>query len=193
MSGRFPRGPIVAAAFLAAFVAAMLAGCGDDKPPAASSDPALSPRAGGSIEVTSRDFAAGAPIPKRFAHPPEGAGGSPDVSWGALPDGTKEVVLLVEDPDAPTAQPFVHWFVYGMDPKGPPFARAKLGKNDFGEDGWGGPDPPKGSGVHHYRFRVLALDAVTTSPGGATFARLLPSLKGHVLAEGRLVGTYERK
>ena len=189
MSGRFPRGPFLAAAL----AGVLLAGCGDEPPRKAFSDMALAPRAGGSIAVTSRDFAAGAPIPKRFAHPPEGAGGSPDVSWGAVPEGTKEVVLLVEDPDAPTPQPFVHWFVYGMDPKAAPFAGAKLGKNDFGEEGWGGPDPPKGGGVHHYRFRVLALDTPITALAGATFAQLLPSMKGHVLAEGRLVGTYERR
>jgi Raf kinase inhibitor-like YbhB/YbcL family protein len=188
VSGRFPRGVLAAA-----IAASALASCGDAKEPAASTDPALAPRAGGSIEVRSRDFAPGAPIPKRFARPPEGAGGPPDLSWGALPEGTKEVVLLVEDPDAPTPQPFVHWFVYGMDPGGAPFAGAKIGKNDFGEDGWGGPDPPKGSGVHHYRFRVLALDAPTTAPAGSTFAKVLPSLKGHVLAEGRLVGTYEKR
>src|SRR5205814_2295463 len=152
----------------------------------------LAPRTPGSIEGTSRDFAPGTPIPKRFARPPEGDGGPPDVQWGALPVETKEVVLLVEDPDAKSARPFVHWLVYGMDPKGPPVSGGKPGKNDFGESGWGGPLPPPGSGVHHYRFRVIALDALTTIPAGATWEDLLPHLKGHVLAEGRLVGTYLR-
>jgi Raf kinase inhibitor-like YbhB/YbcL family protein len=155
--------------------------------------PALAPRTGGSIEVTSHDFAQGAAIPQRFAHPPEGAGGPPEVSWGALPVATKEVVLLVDDPDAGAERPFVHWLVYGMDPKGAPLSGGKQGKNDFGDPGWGGPMPPPGRGVHHYRFRVFALDTLTTTPAGATWDDLLPSLKGHVLAEGRLVGTYSRR
>jgi Raf kinase inhibitor-like YbhB/YbcL family protein len=187
VSRRLPRG-----ASLLAALALTLCACGKDPEPPAGSDVSLAPRSGGSIDVTSRDFAAGGAIPKRFARPPEGAGGPPDLSWGALPEGTKEVVLLVEDPDA-APQPFVHWFVYGMDPKAPPLSDGKQGKNDYGDLGWGGPFPPVGSGPHRYRFRVFALDAVTTSPAGATFDALLPSLKGHVLAEGRLVGTYERR
>lgn len=169
----------------------VLAACGDDAKPAAPAD--LAPLTGGSIAVTSRDFAPGAAIPKRHAKAPEGENVQPTVSWGALPDGTKEVVLLVDDADAPSPRPFVHWLAYGIDPKKLPFADAKDGKNDFGEVGWGGPLPPKGTGVHHYRFRVLALDKATSLPAGADFDAVLPALKGHVLAEGRLVGTYERR
>jgi Raf kinase inhibitor-like YbhB/YbcL family protein len=146
----------------------------------------------GPIRVSSPAFAPGKPIPAVHAHGREGKNVAPALAWSGAPPATKEFAVVVEDPDAPMARPFVHWVVYGIAPtaSGLPAPGAVEGKNDFGENGWGGPEPPPGS-VHHYRFRVLALDAPVSLPPGATLAKLEAATKGHVLADGYVVGTYE--
>lgn len=150
------------------------------------------------IKVKSPSFVQNAPIPKKHAYKGEGENVSPAILWDGVPPTARSLALVCDDPDAPRAEPWVHWVVYGIAPKTTGLAEgqaggAVLGTNDFGTVGWGGPMPPKGHGVHHYNFRVYALDVELTLAPGRKKADLLAAMKGHVVAEGMLTGTYERK
>jgi Raf kinase inhibitor-like YbhB/YbcL family protein len=145
-------------------------------------------------------------IPKKFSG--EGDDVSPPLAWDGAPAATKEFALICDDPDAPTPQPWVHWVIYGIGPdvralpegvksnvpelQEPTVARQ--GKNSWPSGvttGYRGPLPP--SGTHHYHFKLYALDRKLDLPANATKQQLLDAMKGHVLAEAELVGTYERK
>jgi len=160
------------------------------------------PKPPASITLRSSAFEDGQPIPK--VHTGEGADISPALSWSAPPPGTKQWALIVDDPDAPRALPWVHWVVYGIPAdsaslpagtgaKGKTASGVLEGKNSSGRSGWAGPMPPRGHGVHHYHFKLYALDAELSLRPGLTKRQLLDAIAGHVLAEGELVGTYERK
>jgi Raf kinase inhibitor-like YbhB/YbcL family protein len=148
------------------------------------------------IQVSSPVFEAGGAIPRK--HTGEGQDVSPPLEWGGVPEGTEEIALICDDPDAPTPEPFVHWVVYKIpaDRTGFPEGstqEALEGENDFGRMGYGGCMPPEGHGVHHYHFKVYALDTKLETAAGLTKDQLLEAMEGHVLAEGELIGTYERK
>ncbi len=148
------------------------------------------------IEVSSPAFEPGGPIPRK--HTGEGQDVSPALNWSGLPEGTREIALICDDPDAPRPEPWVHWVVYkipadrtGLSEGG---AQGTLeGRNDFGWTGYGGPMPPKGHGVHHYHFKVYALDIDLEAAAGLTKDQLLEAMEGHVLEAGELIGTYERR
>lgn len=155
------------------------------------------------VTLTSPVFAARQPIPRQ--HTADGRNVSPPLAWTAGPPGTREWALIVDDPDAPRAEPWVHWLLYripastlGVSEDVPPAERvskppgALQGRNSWGRIGYGGPEPPRGHGVHHYHFRLYALDAEVSLPPGADKKTLLHAIQGHVLAEGELIGTYER-
>ncbi len=155
------------------------------------------------IQVTSSAFEAKGKIPSKYTA--DGTDVSPPLGWANLPEGTKQLALIVDDPDAPRQKPFVHWVIYGLprDAKGLPEnvpreksltepVQAVQGTNDFGKTGYGGPAPPKGHGVHHYHFKLYALDQALNLEPGLTKQTLLDEIQGHVLAEGKLIGTYER-
>jgi Raf kinase inhibitor-like YbhB/YbcL family protein len=149
------------------------------------------------IEVSSPAFEPGGAIPQKYTG--EGRDVSPPLIWEGLPDETKEIALICDDPDAPTPNPWVHWVVYKIPAdvmgfrEGSTQGEVLEGKNDFGTLGYGGPMPPKGHGVHHYYFKVYALDTELEVAAGLTKEQLLEAIEGHVLDEGELVGTYERK
>lgn len=159
------------------------------------------------IQVTSSAFVQGQPIPKKYTG--EGADVSPPLAWTNVPAGAKELVLICDDPDAPVAEPWVHWVIYkipatvtslpeGVARKDKPSdpAGAVQGKNSWpaGENiGYRGPMPPPGHGVHHYHFKVYALDTTVDAAPGLDKKAVLAKIRGHVLAEGELMGTYERK
>ncbi len=156
-----------------------------------------------SLTLQSSAFAIGAVIPKRFSG--DGEDVSPQLSWSGVPDGAKELALIMDDPDAPTPKPWVHWVIYGIPASttGLPENVAKTasltvpegalqGKNSWGKIGYGGPAPPPGHGIHHYHFKLYALGAELSAQSGLTKAELLAAMKGHILAEGELVGTYQR-
>ncbi|MFW6163414.1 MAG: YbhB/YbcL family Raf kinase inhibitor-like protein [Planctomycetota bacterium] len=154
------------------------------------------------IKVTSTAFTTGAAIPPKYTG--EGEDISPPLSWSGVPDEAKEIVLICDDPDAPTAEPWVHWVVYGIPPTetGLPEGVAKTetldngakqGMNTFPKLGYNGPMPPPGHGVHHYHFKVYAADAPTGLAPRATKKDVLAAIDDHVLAQGELIGTYERK
>lgn len=147
------------------------------------------------VRVESPSFKAGGAIPKRFTG--EGEDVSPALRWSGLPEGTREIAVICDDPDAPTPNPWVHWVLYRIPPESAGLDEgdtggAVAGRNDFGRTGYGGPLPPRGHGVHHYHFKVYALDTETDLPPGATKEELLEAIEGHILAAGELVGTYER-
>lgn len=155
------------------------------------------------IELTSPAFAPGEPIPPRYTR--DGDNVSPPLRWSHLPEGTRELALVCDDPDAPAPQPFVHWVAYHVDASLPGIdegvshdaaprhsAVHAQGRNSFGRLGYDGPAPPKGHGQHRYRFHLYALDQPLAATGKLEKENLLASMRGHVLDEGELTGTYER-
>lgn len=125
---------------------------------------------------------------------------SPPLSWSNVPDSTKSLALICDDPDAP-AGTWVHWVLFNIPPDTtalpenmPPEEQlengAEQGQNDFGEIGYGGPCPPRGT--HRYYFRLYALDKKIDIESGATRQELMKAMKGHVMAEGQLMGRYSR-
>ncbi len=143
-------------------------------------------------------------IPRKYTG--DGDDVSPELSWSGVPTAARELALIVDDPDAPTPEPWVHWIIYKIPPSitdladhVPPAlhvsrpAGALQGKNSWPKGiGYRGPAPPKGHGLHHYHFRLYALDAPLDLKPGADKSELLAAMKGHILAEGELVGTYQR-
>jgi Raf kinase inhibitor-like YbhB/YbcL family protein len=156
-----------------------------------------------SFTLVSPAFGAGARIPVR--HTADGGNTSPPLRWEGAPSGTRQLALLCTDPDAPRAEPWVHWVVYRIDasvsglPEGLPAREqlsepmgARQGRNDFRRLGYGGPAPPQGHGTHHYHFRLYALDTKLDLAPGATAGQLRDAMSGHVLGETELTGTYSR-
>jgi Raf kinase inhibitor-like YbhB/YbcL family protein len=147
-----------------------------------------------SMKLESRAFAPGARIPARYTG--EGENLSPPLAWSGAPEGTRAFTVICTDPDAPRPKPWVHWVACNISP-----VRSELlegvqegviqGKNDFGRLGYGGPIPPKGHGVHHYHFRIYALDQPIAARPGITMEEALRVMEGHILAEAELIGTYE--
>jgi len=157
----------------------------------------------GTLKIESTAFKNGGRIPRRYTG--DGANVSPPLAWSGVPDGTKELALICDDPDAPRAEPWVHWVLYGLpadcrelkeamprterlaEPKG-----AMQGPNSSRRIGYSGPRPPKGHGVHHYHFKLYALDAALNLEPGLDKPTLLAAMKNHVLGMADLVGTYQR-
>jgi Raf kinase inhibitor-like YbhB/YbcL family protein len=148
------------------------------------------------IEIKSPAFAAYAPIPKE--HTGEGRDVSPPLAWTGVPAGTRELALICDDPDAPTPEPWVHWVLYGLPAETRSLAAARAGCGTEGTNSWSsrgyrGPMPPRGHGMHHYSFRVYALDTELDAGAGLSKPELLAAIDGHVLGTGELIGTYERR
>jgi Raf kinase inhibitor-like YbhB/YbcL family protein len=147
------------------------------------------------LTVTSSSFSDGAPIPAKFTC--DGGDTSPQLSFSPAPAGTKSLALIVDDPDAPGGS-FVHWVVFNLPPglHDLPEGASALqngvqGSNDFEKSGYGGPCPPGGN-LHHYSFRVYALDTMLALSQGATKKQVTRAARNHVLAEGKLTGLYRR-
>jgi Raf kinase inhibitor-like YbhB/YbcL family protein len=147
------------------------------------------------IVVTSPTFEDGGTIPRRYTC--EGQDVSPPLAWSGVPDGTRELALLVEDPDAPGGT-FVHWMAWGIPPGGQGLEEGSVpegtrqARNDFGPTGWGGPCPPKGRGAHRYVFTVVALAQPLTLEQEASAKQFQEATKGTVVGRGRLTGTFGR-
>jgi Raf kinase inhibitor-like YbhB/YbcL family protein len=154
------------------------------------------------LSVTSTAFTAGGAIPKRYTCEADDV--SPPLAWTGSPAGTQSFVLIVDDPDAPDpAAPkltWVHWVLYDIPSTAAGLAEAvkpsalppgtRQGRNDWERIGYGGPCPPIGR--HRYFHKLYALDAVLGDLGQATKAKLEAAMKGHVLAQAELVGTYQK-
>lgn len=147
------------------------------------------------IDLRSTAFDDGAFIPRR--HSKEGENVSPPLSWSGVPDGTAELLLLCEDPDAPSGT-FLHWLVTGIDPTsdGVEAGRAPRGgtpmTNGYGERGWGGPLPPPGDKAHRYFFRLYALPEPVSVEDGAGADAVRAAVADRRLASGTLQGLYRR-
>jgi Raf kinase inhibitor-like YbhB/YbcL family protein len=132
-------------------------------------------------------------IPSR--HSCEGEDVSPPLRWTNVPEGTRSLALVVDDPDAPGGV-FTHWIAWGLDPAaeglGEGESAPREGQNDFGTTGYRGPCPPSGHGRHRYVFRLYALDSDPELAAGAAKTELEQAIEGHVLTTAELVGTYER-
>ena len=150
------------------------------------------------MEITSTAFRQGQAIPQKYTG--EGEDVSPELHWTNLPDGTKELALICDDPDAPGGT-WVHWVLFNIPPTASELPRdippdktmdsgARHGINDFRKYGYGGPCPP--GGTHRYYFKIYALNIELAQKHGITKAELLEAMEGHILAEGRLMGTYKR-
>ena len=155
-----------------------------------------------SLTLSSAAFAAGGHIPALYTC--EGKDASPPLAWGSAPSATKSFALVVDDPDAPDpAAPkvtWVHWVLYDLPASASGLAEAvpapslpagtREGLNDWNRTGYGGPCPPIGR--HRYVFKLYALDTVLPELKTPDKATLEAAMKGHVVAEGQLVGTYEK-
>jgi Raf kinase inhibitor-like YbhB/YbcL family protein len=160
------------------------------------------------ISITSTAFADGDRIPARYTG--EGEDISPPLAWSGLPAGTKELVIICEDPDAPTAEPWVHWVIYKIPaclqglPEGiPQKARLKSPTGVFqGLNSWStpskpsvgyrGPLPPPSHGIHHYHFTICALDTKLIIDPSVSAKMLIAEFRDHVLEMGCLTGLYSR-
>jgi Raf kinase inhibitor-like YbhB/YbcL family protein len=151
------------------------------------------------FKLTSKNFTEGESIPRE--HTCDGADASPELSWENPPDGTRSFAIICEDPDAPGGT-WIHWVIWAIPAKAagmpegvPPESvlsnGAKQGTTDFGTIGYGGPCPPAGK-PHRYTFQIYALDNITGLEPGADERQLIKAMKGHVIAETRLMGTYGR-
>jgi uncharacterized protein len=158
------------------------------------------------IDVSSPALTNDQPMPRQYT--PDGRNDSPPLAWDRVPDGTKSFAVVCEDPDAGNPPPFVHWVIYNipLDAKGLPAAipfepdqpmpkeitGATQGLSGFRRPFYRGPAPPPGK-VHHYHFVVYALDLPPELKPGLTRADLLDAVNGHIVGQGELVATYERK
>ena len=155
------------------------------------------------LTLTSTAFTEGGAIPKRYSC--QGDGISPALHWSNVPEGTRSMALIVEDPDAPSGM-FVHWVAFDIPPtvttldEHQPTAEtlsstARQGTNGAGKIGWVPPCPPPGTGVsgeHRYFFRLYALDTLMALPSSTDRDALLSAMKGHVIGEGVLMGKYKK-
>jgi Raf kinase inhibitor-like YbhB/YbcL family protein len=164
------------------------------------------------IELRSSAFSGDGLIPKAFTC--DGSDRSPPLAWSGVPPAARSLALVCDDPDAPMGT-WSHWVVFNLPPRinalkeaipaeetvpatavegleagDESLGKARQGHNDFKKIGYGGPCPP--SGTHRYFFRLYALDSELNLGAAASRADVLKAIKGHIVAEGRVVGKYKR-
>ncbi|ELZ94852.1 hypothetical protein C440_07247 [Haloferax mucosum ATCC BAA-1512] len=146
------------------------------------------------LTLRSPAFDKGRPIPRKHGYTTDNV--SPPLEISGVPADAASVALVMDDPDAmkPAGKIWDHWVVWNIDPETTDIAAGEVpagateGANDYGERGYGGPNPPDGE--HTYRFVLYALDTTLDLGVGATKADLKKAISGHVLAETQLTGTY---
>ena len=148
---------------------------------------------GATMKITSSAFHEGANIPSKFTC--DGSDTSPPLQIAGVPSGAKSLVLIVDDPDAPSGL-FTHWLVWNIPPQTGSIAEGSApqgvqGANDFGKSGYRGPCPPPGT--HRYSFKIFALDRELELRSGAKRSQVDAAMKGHVIAQGQLVGRYAKR
>jgi Raf kinase inhibitor-like YbhB/YbcL family protein len=153
---------------------------------------------GGTMKLTSPVFDEGGMIPEKYTC--DGADLSPPLKWESIPEGTKSISLICDDPDAPGGT-WVHWVYYDIPASTksvPENVRADdrpgiggtQGINDFRRIGYGGPCPP--GGTHRYYFKLYALDTLLNLPSGATKKQLVKAMENHIVGQVQLMGKYRR-
>jgi Raf kinase inhibitor-like YbhB/YbcL family protein len=154
--------------------------------------------------LTSPAFDHGAPIPEKHRGRLFGANVSPALNWSPPPGGTVELVLIVQDPDAPMGKPATHALALGIDPSRSgipenaltnpsPIPGIQHGKGALGRRGWAGPMPPRSHGPHAYVFQLFAVDRAPGLAAGFTLDEVVAAIAGHVIGRARLDGTYETR
>ena len=169
-------------------ILAFIAGCKLDTP-------APEPEGGNhmAIIISSSTFKEGEKIPRIYTCDDQNV--SPPLAWTGVPTDTVSLALVMDDPDAPSGN-WVHWVLYNLPPELNSLEQGKSGggtegKNDSGKIGYGGPCPPRGSN-HRYFIKIYALDTQLDLKAGATKAQMENAMKGHILAQGQLMGRYGR-
>jgi Raf kinase inhibitor-like YbhB/YbcL family protein len=155
---------------------------------------------GSIMQITSSAFTPNGAMPKQYTC--EGANVSPPLAWNDVPPNAKSLALIVDDPDAPDpAAPlriWVHWVLYNLPAGGGGLEEAVQelpagtleGLNDWGITGYGGPCPPIGR--HRYFHKLYALDAVLPDLKQPDKKALEQAIRGHVVAEAQVIGTYQK-
>lgn len=162
--------------------------------------PHLPPKQESAMHLTSAAFKEGETIPAR--HTADGPNRSPPLAWSGVPEGTRSLVLICDDPDAPRGT-WVHWVLYNLPaevralPEGVPPdpilpSGARQGSNDFGTIGYGGPSPPPGK-PHRYFFKLYALDTELNLKEGASKQQVESAMQGHIKTQAQLMGRYGRR
>ncbi|MDO8657128.1 MAG: YbhB/YbcL family Raf kinase inhibitor-like protein [Candidatus Levybacteria bacterium] len=145
------------------------------------------------MRIISSAFENNQKIPSKYTC--DGENVNPPLQFVDVPGSAKSLVLIVDDPDAPS-KTWVHWVIYNIDPK-----ISKIGENskpeigiegmtNFGKPGWGGPCPPSGS--HRYFFKLYALDDMLNLTSGAGKKEVIDTMNSHVIASSELIGLYSR-
>lgn len=144
------------------------------------------------MEIESSAFEYQQPIPKKYTC--EGENISPPLAFQGIPPGTKSLVLIMDDPDAPRGT-FDHWIVWNLSVDTKALAEGakvpKEGLNHFQKIGYGGPCPPPGK-AHRYFFKLYALDTLINLPEGSSKKQVEEAMEGHIVGKAELVGTYKR-
>ena len=146
------------------------------------------------LEITSPAFSPLETIPQKYTS--DGENVSPTLEWEKIPPETKQLALICHDPDAPLPFGFTHWTIYNIPPDVEAIAEGEGNKyteglNTSGSNGYTGPAPPEGHGVHHYYFWLYALDRALDLKAGLSREELLEAIADYVIAQARLVGVYE--
>ncbi len=149
---------------------------------------------GAKMKITSSAFQEGGDIPSKFSR--DGQDINPALRIEGTPSNAKSLLLIMDDPDAPVGL-FTHWLVWNIDSKTTEIAEKSVpkgavqGTNDYPTLGYGGPQPP--SGTHRYYFKIFALDQTLDLKAGAKRAEVDAAMRGHVIAQGELMGRYSRQ
>ena len=146
------------------------------------------------IKITSNAFSQGEKIPQKYTC--DGQDINPELSFENVPESAKSLILIVDDPDSPRGI-FTHWILYNIDSTTTKIGKNAIpkealnGKNDFGNEKYGGPCP--GSGTHRYFFTITALDTVLKLQSGSSREIINKAIEGHIISQGQLMGKYSRK
>ena len=146
------------------------------------------------MKITSSSFQEGGDIPSKFSR--DGQNINPALRIEGTPSNAKSLLLIMDDPDAPVGL-FTHWLVWNIDPKTTDIAEKSVpkgavqGTNDYPTLGYGGPQPP--SGTHRYYFKIFAPDQMLDLKAGAKRAEVDAAMRGHVIAQGELMGRYSKQ
>ena len=152
------------------------------------------------LMLSSPAFVSGGQIPAEYTC--DGTDISPPLSWSGAPPGTASLVLIIDDPDAPSGT-FHHWAAFDIPPainglaagygRSRPASGFREGRNDFGNQGYGGPCPPHGGGTHHYAFRLLAISRprLDLTPA-ATASDIVQAAQPYIIQQTELTGAYQR-
>ena len=143
----------------------------------------------GDFKLTSSDFSDGGEIPRECGY--KNGNKAPPLTINGIPEGTKSLALIMDDPDAmePAGKVWVHWVVWNIEPTATGLENlTEEGMTDFGEVGYGGPAPP--DKTHTYVFKLYALDTELDLPQKSTKADVEKAMEGHIIEQATLTGTY---